>query len=246
MSFGTSPLNRTNTDIGLQDVLNLLKKDILLNLNCHAIATIQSFDSVLQTVSATINYKKTYLQPNSVTGVYTPIAVDYPVLLQCPVIVMMGGSGALTLPIAKGDNCLLLFNDRDIDDWFTSGQVGPVATQRLHGFSDAIALIGLNSMVSPLLNYDPDRVVLRNGNLGLTQIAVGSTKVEISNALFNLNSLLQDLVTEIKNLVNATAAITVICAAPSSPSSVPVNAAAILAVATNLTATALQIGELLE
>lgn len=234
----TAPQNMKRVSYDLVDLLELHKKDILLSLNCHAIATIQSFDPVKQTVEATINYKKTSLRPGPKAGIYVPVTTFYPVLIDCPAIILRGGNAALTLPITKGDTCLILFNDRDIDQWFKSGQVGPVATQRLHSISDGIALIGLSSLANPLPDYDPDRAVLYNGE---AKVAIGPSLIEISNNLFTLNELLQELVTDVKNLVTQTAAITV--TAFNVP---PSNAAAIIAVGVQLTATATKIGELLE
>lgn len=238
----STPLNRVANDPSLADLLELLKKDIFLNLNCHAIATIQSFDSSTQLVSATINYKKTFLKADAL-GMYSSVLVDYPILIDCPIIMMQGGNGVLTFPIATGDTCLILFNDRDIDNWLHSGQVGPVGTQRFHSFSDGIALVGLRPTSNPVLNYDSSRVVLKNGTATL---ALGLTKIELSNATSNLNTLLQELMTELENLTTAIAAITVICAAPGSPSSPPVNAAAFVALGTQITTTATKIGGLLQ
>lgn len=212
----------------LQDLLDLVKKDIMISLNCHHIGTVQSFDAVKQTAEVTINYKKTYFERET-NGLYRPVLVDYPILIDCPVVVLGGGPVALTFPIAKGDECLVLFNDRDIDSWFQSGQVGPVASSRLHSFSDAIILVGIRSTGKAIADYDTTRGALRNGE---TVVAVGESLVKIANATTTLNTLLQDLLTEIQ-------AITVTCAAPASPSGPPLNAAAIALIAT-------QIGDLLE
>jgi hypothetical protein len=236
--------NRPAAEPTLKDLMDLQYKNILNAVNCHAIGTIQSFNSTAQTVTATINYKKTTLQANAL-GVYGPVLIDYPILVDVPAVILQGGPTYLTFPIAKGDNCLILFNDKDIDNWFSSGQIMAVATQRSHSFSDGIALIGIRPMTNPLLNYDTTRAVLGNGQ---TVVGVGPTLIKLNNAAGNsLGSLLQTLITQIQNLVNATAAITVLgVTSGTQTSGVPANAAIISAIGTQLTTLATELSGLLE
>lgn len=172
-------LNAVPADPTLSDLLNLLKKEIFFDLNCHHLATIQSFDSSKQTVTATINYTKTIFELNTETGLYRPVQNAYPLMVDVPVIVLGGGAAHLTFPIAQGDQALILFNDRNIDNWFQSGQAGPVANSRAHSFSDGLALVGLNSLNTLISTYDTMRAVLRNGTTG---VGVGATQVKIYNA----------------------------------------------------------------
>lgn len=236
--------NQVPSNPSLQDLLDLVKKDVMMSIACHHVGTIQSFDETKQTAQVTINYKKTYFQRNASTGLYDPVLVDYPILLDCPCIVLGGGPASLTFPIQKGDECLMLFNDRDIDNWFQSGQVGPVATPRLHSLSDGFALVGIRSSGKVLSGYDLTRAVLQHGT---TVVAVGESLVKIANADFTLNTILQDLVTAINDLVTQTAAITVTGVTPGpGASGVPANAAAITAIATTLSQVATDLGGLLE
>ena len=108
--MSNAPLNMVPSEPSLKDLLDLLKKDILLSLNAHHIGTIQSFNSAKQTATATINYPKTYYQLNSLSGLYNPVLVNYPLLVDCPLICLGGGTAALTFPIQSGDECLVLFN----------------------------------------------------------------------------------------------------------------------------------------
>lgn len=237
------PLNAVPSEPSLKDLLDLLKKDVLLSLNAHHVGTIQSFNSAKQTATATINYPKTYYQLNSVTGLYNPVLVNYPLLVDCPVICLGGGTAALTFPIQSGDECLVFFNDRAIDNWFSGGAGAALSSQRLHSFSDGLILVGLRSLGKVLTNYDATRAVLRNGT---TLVGVGPSLVKIANQQTTLNTLLQSLISNVQSLVSAASAITVTCAAPGNPSSPPINSAAISAVANQLTATANQIAGLLE
>ena len=247
MSDSAIKLNAMPSDPGLTDALSLLKKDVMLNLNAHHIATIQSFDSVRQVATATINYKKTYFRLNKATGIYDPVLVDFPLLIDCPVISLGGGTAALTFPIQQGDECLVLFNDRDLDNWFQGSNSSGVATQRLHSFSDGIILVGLRSLAHVLPAYDMLRVVLRNGVGGTTMVGVGAVLIKIANNTTTLNTLLQNLVINIQNLVAQTAAITVTgITTGGAVSGPPFNAVAIAAVAAQLTTTAGQIAGLLE
>jgi len=238
------PFTQPPTDPSLKDVLDKLKQDIFLSLNCHHLGTIQSFDSAKQTAVVTINYKKTYYKYDSTSRTYKPTLVDYPIIADCPVIFLGGGAAHLTFPVAVGDECLILFNDRDIDNWFKGGNNTSVASPRLHSFADAIALVGINSLGKVISNFDGTRAALINGT---TYVAVSPTLIKIANASTTLNTLLQDLITNIKNLVTATSNITVTAVTPGlGASGVPVNAATITAINTTLTALAGQIGGLLE
>lgn len=197
--FQTTELNTAKTNPTLRDAFDAVKKEVFLGLNCHALGTIQLFNSITQTVNVTINYKKVFLKSDPLTGIISQVMVDYPVLMNCPIVILQGGNAALTMPIAIGDTCLILFNDRDMDAWLASGQVGPCATQRLHSFSDGIALVGVRSSVNPVLGYDPIRTVLKNG---LTKIRLGN-KVDISNEATDLKTVLDGLCDLLATAFNA-------------------------------------------
>ena len=236
------------TDYRLTDVLDLFKKEIMMNLNCHAIGTIQSVDLTKQTVVVKVSYLKSYMALSDSSGAaaantYSQKTMEYKPLLDCPFVCMNGGNFSLTIPIAIGDTCLILFNDRDIDDWHHTNQLLPVASQRFHSMSDAIALVGIRSSVNPIANYSSDHMQMVNGNV---KLGISSSKVLVSNGADKLSTLLNDLVNEIKNLVSATAAITVTCASPGSPSTPPLNVSTITAISSSLTSTASKIAGLLE
>lgn len=222
--------NLVTSDPELSDLLDLFKRDLMMSIACHHVGTIQSFDEAKQTAQVTINYKKTYFERNARTGLYDPVLVDYPILMDCPCIVLGGGAASLTFPITKGDECLVLFNDRDIDNWFQSGQVGPVATPRLHSLSDGFALVGVRSSGKVLSGYDLTRAVLQHGT---TVVAVGESLVKIANNQHTLNTLIQDLITAIQAIT-----VTGVTAGPGT-SGPPANAA-------TFTTLAAQFGELLE
>ena len=240
-------ISRNIAEPSLKDLLDLHKRDIFLSFNCHAIGTVEFFNPLTQTISASISYKKTFMKfetplgTPSTTPTYYP--VDYPILVDVPIIIIGGGNASLTMPISIGDSCLILFNDRDIDVWFQGSTNSAPATNRLHSFSDGVALIGLNNLANISLDYDSTRALLKNE---LSGVGVSSTSVKIYNSLYTLGGLLQNLITEVKALVTQTAALTVTCSSAGNPSSVPINIAAIQAVSVQLTATALELNTLLE
>jgi len=208
-------LNTIPAEPTMSDLLNLLKREIFLDLNCHHLATIQSFDPSVQTVTATINYTKTSFVLNEGTGKqgsYKPVQSNYPLLVDVPVIVIGGGKGNITFPINQGDQCLVLFNDRNIDNWFQSGQVGPVASSRAHSFSDGIALVGLNSLNTSISGYDVSRAVFQNGTtkIGLAEILIlitNSNGKSLGTILGNLTQALSSLMTALNTAFALPAAI---------------------------------------
>lgn len=232
-----------------KDMLDLFRKDLMTDLNCHAIGTIQSFNSGVSDNTApraqvTINYKRTYYVLDTSTNQYVPELEDYPTLIDCPVVVLSGGGASLTMPIQQGDECLVLFNDRNLDNWMATGQIGPVPTPRLHAFSDAIVIVGVRSMIRPLTAWDAARAMLQNGT---TYVGVSPDKVKIANQSTTLNTLLQNILTQLENLATAAAAITVTgVTSGGSASGPPANAATFTTISTQLTSLATQLGDLIE
>lgn len=183
-------INLIPNEPGLKDLLDYFKKLIKLEFCCHHIGTIQSFNSTNQTAQITINYTKTFLEIDEI-GNTTTTTKNYPTLLECPVICLGGGLGSLTFPITTGDECLIFFNDRDLDNWFNGSSNSAPATARLHAFTDAVALVGVRSLPNVLTGYDSSSVVLK---LGENTLKVESDNITSELAGGNSLSLMTDKV----------------------------------------------------
>ena len=232
------PYSRLVSDPNLQDLLDEKIRVTMLQFNCHSIGTITSVNTtkvpngytpLAQTVQVAINYQKSILVRQD-NGTYLPTPLTYPILADVPFIILTGGQTNLTFPIAIGDTCLILFNDRDMDLWVSTGQNSVPNTTRLHAFADGIALIGLRNQNNLVQNYDSVRAALNGGN-AVIGVNPTNNKVLISNDLSSatngintygttLNTLAQDLITQIESL---NAALAAFCAgAGSGPSGSPV------------------------
>ena len=208
----------------LKDLLDLFHKDLLLNFNAHHIGTIQEFHANTiagvggapskwgQTAIATINYPQTFFNLNTATGNYDPLQVPFPILIDCPCIFMGGGDTADTYPVWEGDECLVLFNDRNLDNWFQGAENSPVATGRLHSFSDAVILIGIRSIPNILENFDTVRAVKRGGTAVLG-VNPSNSKILLTNDDpigtngnysydTTLNDMISDLIDNIKTVAD--------------------------------------------
>lgn len=138
--------------IDLKYLMNLVKAETKREINCHAIGTVITFDASTATATVAFNYKKILRNRNAVSiNQNNDVIVDYPVLIRVPVIVMSGGGGYTTYPIFPGDQCLLMFCDRDIDNWLEKGSTNSAPlSDRMHDISDAVALVGLNPVTKPI------------------------------------------------------------------------------------------------
>ncbi len=128
----------------LLDAFGQLKLDITRTMNCVKIGSIQSFDRTKKTAQVQILFKRVL---NDGTQ------ADYPILVDCPVFTLQGGGGAIQFPIAAGDNCLILFSDRNLDAWFSNGTASAPFDARCHDLSDGLCLVGINSLGSSLDAY---------------------------------------------------------------------------------------------
>lgn len=160
-------------------VLKAQQRETQLSINCVKIGTIIEFDPNTQLASVQIAYK----QVVSVDEAGNETLRDYPLLLECPVVVLFGGVDIISLPIQKGDSCLVLFNDRDIDYWLNHGDGGVPTTARLHDISDGVALVGIRPLTNSITNYLANGIRLSHGQ-GNSQIDLKENLIESIATLF--------------------------------------------------------------
>lgn len=187
----------SKADPQLRDLFDSFGRQVSQNLNCHIVGQVESFDKNKNTITASVAFKKQFSDGT---------IAEFPLFADVPIITLSGGSSFLSMPIKKGDWCLLLFCDRDIDNWWYSGEKSTPNTPRLHSFSDAIALVGLKpaneafelSDTQVTLNASDLPLSLKNDN---AELKIGSSgKTKLSNANADFKTILVSIIDEIKNL----------------------------------------------
>ncbi|MEI7124878.1 Gp138 family membrane-puncturing spike protein [Pectobacterium versatile] len=88
-------------------------------------------------------------------------ALDYPLLVDVPVVFPRGGGCTLTFPIKPGDECLIIFADRCIDFWWQSGDVQSRVDGRMHDLSDAFVIAGPQSQAKKISGISTSAAQLR-------------------------------------------------------------------------------------
>ncbi len=112
------------------NLLQLLKSATNKNaaeLNCTKIGIIQEFYPESLTVKVLIAHKKLMgLNPDG-----SQILKDYP-----PIYAKVCYCNPfVSYPIKQGDECVLLFSDRELESWFINGDVNPQNYPRMHNLT---------------------------------------------------------------------------------------------------------------
>lgn len=104
---------------------------------------IESFDpnKVTAQVQPAIQSKK-----QAIDGTFTNVTL--PMMQDVPVVFPRGGGFTLTMPVKKGDECVIWISARCIDSWWQSGDVQPPAHPRMHDLSDGFCEVGPSSQVN--------------------------------------------------------------------------------------------------
>lgn len=208
MAETKQPVNVQQT---FQDAMIIAQDAIMSRLNCHNIGRILEFDKDTQTCTVELMQIKQF---NEQAFIPAPIT-------QVPLIILGAGGGYITTPNPVGTICLLLFLDRNIDNFMETGEQYVPDTARMHDFTDCVALTTFSTLANPLLNYDENAISIFNqavieevqklsyikiypDNIQIetadgVNIALND-KVSISNAAQDLGALIQELITAIEGL----------------------------------------------
>ena len=124
---------------GVNGAASAVLSRALATINCCLPGTVVSFDASVQTASVQPTVRKRIRTEKGVRE------MDYPLLENVPVLMIGGGDYALTFPVRKGDECIVLFSDSCIDAWWQSGGVQGQIVARQHDLSDGFAIVGFRS-----------------------------------------------------------------------------------------------------
>lgn len=182
--MSTTRIGQRERSPTLEDLLRLSFQAQQARLWTALPGKITKFTPAKMTVEVQPTINGAFPQPDG-----TFVSVPMPVLLDCPVLWPGGGGATLTFPIAVGDECLVIFASRCIDQWWDTGQdTSDPPEYRMHNLSDGFALVGVRSKTKAFA-VDTTKVVLRS-NDGLTSIALdpaGKTLAMTAQNGINLN-----------------------------------------------------------
>lgn len=141
--------------VSLAEVIRRAIEARLAEVRVSMPGTIESFDTATQLASVRPDLKELRFDEND-----AEVVEPLPVISDVPVQFPRAGGFSLTVPVQKGDSCLLVFSDRSLDKWLDSGgQVDPVDARR-HHLSDAVAIVGVSSKANPIPSFDNDHATL--------------------------------------------------------------------------------------
>ena len=125
----------------LMGVLKVLKENIFDTMCCVKIGYIDSYDYNTR-VSRVVIYNKRVVGLND-KGEH--ILEDYPPLY-CKTLFLGGSGNGINWDIKQGDECIVFFNDTEIETPWISGQVSDIKYGRQHNYTDAICLTGFTTL----------------------------------------------------------------------------------------------------
>lgn len=148
---------------------------------------IRSFDVKTQTATVQPAIRRIFSEKGS---------VDLPQLLDVPVYFPAGGGFAVTFPVSKNDECVLVFSQRAIDNWFENGGVQEPSELRTHDLSDALAFVGFSSKPRKIQDVAEDAIEIRSrdGSTRLSLDSVGRIKIG-SDGKTPMNALIHGVMT---------------------------------------------------
>lgn len=182
------------TELDKVDIAEITIKNVLSLLNCSRIGKVRSFDSSKYTVNVEIMQLFESSNEN-----YIPT-----ILPDVPLMYYGCKNGGITPPNPVGQFVLLVVNDRNIDNFLTTGERYLPANGRMHSYADCVALLTLNSYIDEPVMYDANALTLYNGTqfakIFNDSIQLFADKIKLYNSQTTLLTLINTLIDTIKDI----------------------------------------------
>lgn len=173
--------NQIGSTPDLTQVLKMQGAQTASDLNCMRIGIVQSFNPEDLTATVLLVNKKTLQQNWDGTKKVRDYGIINAKVCYC--------NPYETFPLKLGDECLVLFSDREIESWFLNGDVNPEEYPRMHDLTDAVIIAGIRSlpkMISILadclnLFYGTSNIALSENLINITADTVQAANFQAMN-----------------------------------------------------------------
>lgn len=129
----------------------------------------------------------------------------YPIIPNVPVKHprAMGGNAFVHMPLTPGDDVVIVFSQRSLDNWKTQGGIVNPDDSRKHHLTDAYALIGGSAIPNAFKPKTKDAIEITNGSASIEVHPDGKFKITNgTNELIDLfDQLLKQLAVDTTNTI---------------------------------------------
>ena len=162
------------------DVIRTIVDSVIMDLNVCLPAKVVSYDSSKQYASVKIQLYQ---------GLGDGTLKEYPVIPNVPVKWprAAGGKAFIHLPLAAGDDVILVFSQRSLDNWKSQGGMSDPADPRKHHLTDAYALVGGSALPDAFVPKAPDSIELVNGSTNVVVHPDGTFEAKNDGLDFKLH-----------------------------------------------------------
>lgn len=129
------------------------KRSAARSVNCHRVGKIIAFNSADFTCTVRILDKLTYLGQEE----------DYIDTPSLPLIIQGTGNKHITFGDIVGSECIVHYNDTDIDNWHDTGEAYMPNSSRAHSFSDGFVELRPYNKTA-VFSYYTNGLEIKNGN----------------------------------------------------------------------------------
>lgn len=168
--------NQLSTPPDLVQTLDEVASETSYQINCMKVGIVQAFYPDDLTVDVQIAHKKDL--GFNVDG--TQNVRDY-AIIRAKVVYC---NPFETFPIKQGDECIIIFSDRELESWFINGEVNPLGYPRMHHLTDAVAIFGIRSLPK-MIQILTDALHLFYGG---SEIQLKDTEINENTTTYNLNT----------------------------------------------------------
>jgi len=113
---------------------------------------------------------------------------DLPVISNVRVLWPESGGASFTMPVQRGDGCLLVFNEVSLDKWLADGGQVVADDRRRHSLQDAVAIMGFEPFPAGTQAENNEDVLLTFGDSRFRIKGNGDVVLETAAGTFTLEA----------------------------------------------------------
>ena len=117
--------------------------------------------------------------------------IEFPMLVDVPVIFLQTKKGGIHIPLEKGDSVLIVCSERCIDEWKDKGSDNVESNDiRRFSIADAVAIPGLMAKDFPQGLKTGDQLTIYHKK----RVLIEAEKINVGNKYGNLGKVLEDFI----------------------------------------------------